>query len=90
MKCKSSRRYDSRLSTLFFCTNIFVLVLESEKIEKEKDLTEAAKTQRSMGAPDSVRCARQAGFWSTGCSREFVGGVLLKITGLSVVHRTIR
>jgi hypothetical protein len=27
-------------------------VLESEKIEKEKDLAEAAKTQRSLGAPD--------------------------------------
>jgi hypothetical protein len=27
-------------------------VLESEKIQKEKDLAEAAKTQRSLGAPD--------------------------------------
>jgi hypothetical protein len=27
-------------------------VLESEKIEKEKDLAEASKTQRSLGAPD--------------------------------------
>jgi hypothetical protein len=27
-------------------------VLESEKIEKEKDLAEVAKTQRSLGAPD--------------------------------------
>jgi hypothetical protein len=35
-------------------------VLESEKIEKEKELTEAGKTQRSLGAPDSVRCARLA------------------------------
>jgi hypothetical protein len=26
---------------------------------------------------------RQAGFWSTGRSREFVGGVRLKFTGLS-------
>jgi hypothetical protein len=64
-------------------------VLESEKIEKEKDLVEAAKTQRSLGAPDCVRwrtgqCSvRQAGFWSTGHSQEFVGGVRLKITGLS-------
>jgi hypothetical protein len=70
-------------------------VLESEKIEKEKDLAEAAKTHRSLGAPDcpvvhqTVRwCTgqcpvRQAGFWSTGRSREFVGGVRLKITGLS-------
>jgi hypothetical protein len=64
-------------------------VLESGKIEKEKDLAEAAKTQRSLGAPDIVRwCTgqcpvRQAGIWSTGRSREFVGGVRLKFTGLS-------
>jgi hypothetical protein len=49
-------------------------VLESEKIQKEKDLGGAAKTLRSLGAPDcpavhrivsggapdSVRCARLA------------------------------
>jgi hypothetical protein len=42
-------------------------VLESEKIQKEKDLTGAAKTLRSLGArtvsggaPDNVRCARLA------------------------------
>jgi hypothetical protein len=49
-------------------------VLESEKIQKEKDLAGAAKTLRSLGtsdcpvvhrtvsggAPDSVRCARLA------------------------------
>jgi hypothetical protein len=49
-------------------------VLESGKIEKEKDLAEAAKTQHSLGAPDcpvvhrtvsdgapdSVRCTRLA------------------------------
>jgi hypothetical protein len=47
-------------------------VLESEKLQKEKDLAGAAKTLRSLGepdcpvvhrtvsggAPDSVRCAR--------------------------------
>jgi hypothetical protein len=33
-------------------------VLESEKIQKEKDLAGAAKTLHSLGAPDSVRCAR--------------------------------
>jgi hypothetical protein len=64
-------------------------VLESEKIQKEKDLAGAAKTLRSLGAPDSVRwctgqcLVRQAGVWSTGRSREFVGGVRLKFTGLS-------
>jgi hypothetical protein len=33
-------------------------VLESEKREKENDLAKAAKTLCSLGAPDSVRCAR--------------------------------
>jgi hypothetical protein len=56
-------------------------VLESEKIQKEKDLAGAAKTLRSLGAPDYP--VRQAGVWSTGRSREFVGGVRLKFTGLS-------
>jgi hypothetical protein len=43
----------------------------------------------SGGAPDSVRwCTgqcpvRQAGVWSVGRSREFVGGVRLKFTRLS-------
>jgi hypothetical protein len=66
-------------------------VLESGKTEKEKDLAEAAKTEQS-------RCTglcpvRQAGFGQTGRSRDFVGGVRLKITGLSgepTVGRAIR
>jgi hypothetical protein len=57
-------------------------VLESGKTEKEKDLAEAAKTQHSLGAPDCP-VVHQTGVWSTGRSREFVGGVRLKITGLS-------
>jgi hypothetical protein len=56
-------------------------VLELEKIQREKGLAGAPKTQRSLGAPDCP--VRLAGFWSTGRSREFVGGVRLKITGLS-------
>jgi hypothetical protein len=41
-------------------------VLESEKIQKEKDLAGTAKTLHSLGAPDcpvvhrTVRCARLA------------------------------
>jgi hypothetical protein len=57
-------------------------VLESEKIQKKKDLARAAKTLRSLGAPDCP-VVRQAGVWSTGRYREFVGGVRLKFTGLS-------
>jgi hypothetical protein len=56
-------------------------VLESEKIQKEKDLAGAAKTLHSLGAPDCP--VRQAGVWSTSLSREFGGGVRLKFTGLS-------
>jgi hypothetical protein len=46
-------------------------------------------TLRSLCVPDSVwwctgQCpVRQAGVWSIGRSREFVGGVRLKFTGLS-------
>jgi hypothetical protein len=35
----------------------------------------------SLGAPDCP--VRQAGLWRTGHSREFIGGVRLKFTGLS-------
>ena len=56
-------------------------MLELEKIQKEKDLAGAAKTLRSLGAPDCP--VRQAGVWSTGRSWEFVDGVRLKFTGLS-------
>jgi hypothetical protein len=52
-------------------------------ISKEKDLAGAAKTLRSLGAPDCP--VRQARVWSTGRSRELVGGVRLKFTGLSGV-----
>jgi hypothetical protein len=38
-------------------------------------------TGLSGGAPDSVRCA--SWLWRTSHSREFVGGVRLKFTGLS-------
>jgi hypothetical protein len=56
-------------------------VLESEKRQKEKDLAGAAKTLRSLGAPDSVRCARLES--SQLAVLGFDGGVRLKITGLS-------
>ena len=56
-------------------------MLESEKMQKEKDLAGTAKTLRSLGAPDCP--VRQAGVWSTGRSQEFVGGIRLKFTGLS-------
>jgi hypothetical protein len=63
-------------------------VLESEKREKGIDLAGAAKTQRSL-AHRTIRWGtgqcpvRQACFWRTGHSRDFVGGVRLYFTGLS-------
>jgi hypothetical protein len=56
-------------------------VLESEKRQKEKGLGCAANTLHSLGAPDCP--VHQAGFGQTGLSWDFVGGVRLKITGLS-------
>jgi hypothetical protein len=56
-------------------------VLESERRQKEKGLAGAAKTLRSLGAPDSVRCARlESGQLA---ALGFDVGVRLKITGLS-------
>ena len=45
-------------------------MLESEKIQKEKDLAGAAKTLRSLGAPDSVRCTNQPEDPTVGCTRN--------------------
>jgi hypothetical protein len=57
-------------------------VLESEKIQKEKRL--GWNSQDSVQSGCTGQCpVRQAGVWSTGRSREFVGGVRLKFTGLS-------
>jgi hypothetical protein len=44
----------------FLCANIFVQVLESEKRQKEKELDVYSQQLFSLGAPDSVRCARLA------------------------------
>jgi hypothetical protein len=55
-------------------------VLELEKIQKEKDLAGAAKTLRSLGTTDCPVVGPPGG---GGPSREFVGGVQLKFTGLS-------
>jgi hypothetical protein len=65
MKCKSTRRYVSRLSTFVLSTNEVTYVLETGK---EKRLEESACVQPRLstvwhtglsgGAPDSVRCAR--------------------------------
>jgi hypothetical protein len=52
MKCKSTQRYDSRLSTLFLCTNIFVLSARIREKTKGNSLGCAVKTLLSLGAPD--------------------------------------
>jgi hypothetical protein len=63
-------------------------VLESEKRQKEKDLAGAAKTLRSLGAPDCPvvhRTVSGAPGWSlvNWPLSGLDGGVRLKITGLS-------
>jgi hypothetical protein len=49
---------------------------------------QSGSTGLSGGAPDSVRCARLA--LANWLLSGFVGGVRLKFTGLSGVHRTVR
>jgi hypothetical protein len=57
-------------------------VLELEKIQKEKRL--GWNSQDSAQSGCTGQCpVRQARVWSTGRSREFVGGVRLKFTRLS-------
>jgi hypothetical protein len=87
MKCKSTRRYDFRLSTLVF---VYKYICLSARIrEKRKRLGWSSQDSAQSGTPDSVQwCTgqcpvRQAGFWRTGHSREFIGGVRLYFTGLS-------
>jgi hypothetical protein len=57
-------------------------VLESEKRQKENVLAEAAKTLLSLGAPDSVRCARLALVnWPLSGTRR---------RRTAIIHRTVR
>jgi hypothetical protein len=66
MKCKSTRRYDSRLSTLVFVLTYLSKCWnqrkEKKKISwlKQPRLSAVWHTGLSGGAPDSVRCARPA------------------------------
>jgi hypothetical protein len=85
MRCKSTRRYGSRLSTLVF---VYLYICLSARIRKRKGLEKSWlctancssvwHTGLSGGAPDSVRwCTgqcpvRQAGLQRTGHSRETV------------------
>jgi hypothetical protein len=57
-------------------------VLESEKTQKEKRLGWSSQDSAQSGC--TRQCpVRQAEVWSIGRSREFVGGIRLKFTGLS-------
>jgi hypothetical protein len=63
-------------------------VLESEKRQKKKELAMYSQLLLSLGAPDCPVVHRTVSgvpgwLWRKGCSREFVGGVRLKFTGLS-------
>jgi hypothetical protein len=56
-------------------------VLESEKIQKEKELAVYSQLLLNLGAPDSVRCTRLA--LAKRLLSGLDGDVRLKITGLS-------
>jgi hypothetical protein len=63
-------------------------VLESEKRQKEKELAVYSQLLLNLGAPDCPVVHRTVSgapgwLWRKGRSREFVGGVRLKFTGLS-------
>jgi hypothetical protein len=63
-------------------------VLESEKRQKEKELAVYSQLLLNLGAPDCPVVHRTTSgapgwLWRKGRSREFVGGVRLKFTGLS-------
>jgi hypothetical protein len=76
------QRYDSRLSTLVF---VYQLICLSDRIREKtigKDLARAAKTLLSLGAPDSVRCARLA------LVKRPLSGIRRRRT--AKIHRTVR
>jgi hypothetical protein len=86
----------------FLCTNIFVYVLESEKMQLKKSGSKQPRVC-SVWVHRTVRwCTRQcpvvhptlsgAPRWHlrTCCSRDFVGDVRLKITGLSAREESAR
>jgi hypothetical protein len=89
MRCKSTRRYGSRLSTLVF---VYLYICLSARIRKRKGLEKSWlctancssvwHTGLSGGAPDSVRCAR------LDSSELATLGKLWRRT--TIIHRTVR
>jgi hypothetical protein len=65
----------------FLCTNILVSVLESEKRQKEKELAKNSQLMFSLGAPDSVQCARLA------LVKRLLSGIRRRRTAKN--HRTV-
>jgi hypothetical protein len=60
---QSANQYKGMILDLvhwFLCTNIFCLSARIRENAKGESLGCAAKTLHSLGAPDSVRCARLA------------------------------
>jgi hypothetical protein len=53
-----------------FCVLTYLSKCENQrKYKRKKDLAGAAKTQRSLGAPDSVRCANGSKSSTVGCAK---------------------
>jgi hypothetical protein len=82
MKCKSTRRYVSRLSSFVLGTNEVCLSARIREKRKRKGLGWSSQDSARSGTPDSVRCARPApANWP-------LSGKLQRRTTL--VHRTVR
>jgi hypothetical protein len=72
-----------------------VQVLKNRKNQVGKEMALLSLRQLGLGAPDCpvvhwTVSGAPGWLWRTGRSREIVGGVRLKFTGLSGVHRTVR
>jgi hypothetical protein len=81
---QSANQYKGMILDLvhwFLCTNIAVSARIREKTIG-KDLARAAKTLLSLGAPDSVRCARLA------LEKRPLSGIRRRRT--TKIHRTVR
>jgi hypothetical protein len=75
------KRYVSRLSTLFLRTNVLCLNAGNRKNRIENEMALFSQSLLSLGAPDSVRCARLArANWSLSRNRR-------RCT--AIIHRTV-
>jgi hypothetical protein len=82
MKCKSTRRYVSRLSSFVLGTNEVCLSARIREKRKRKRLGWSSQDSAQSGTPDSVRCARPAP-----ANWPLSGKLQWRTT---IIHRTVR